>query len=233
MKRVHPQLPLNLGVREEFSFENFVTENNGAVIQSLIQQLSPEGEPYIYLWGKPGSGCSHLLQAACQRASEQGGTSIYLPMDQLIDLDAGLLEGVETVDLVCLDHIDSIVGNDAWEEGVFHLFNRIKDQQGYLLVAANNSAQASAIQLADLKSRLASGVIYKVQSLEDEGKLDLLKQRAKNKGLLLSSDSAQFILNRAERDVEGLLDMLEQLDKNSLSHGRKLTIPFIKAVMDW
>lgn len=233
MSKVYPQLPLNLGMREDFSFDNFVADNNEAVIQALIKQLLPDGEPYLFLWGKSGAGCSHLLQAACQRASEQGASAIYLPMEQIVEMDAGLLEGIEAVDLVCLDHIDAIALKGAWEEAVFHLFNRIKDKQGRMLVAADHPVRSTQIQLADLKSRLASGIVYKVQPLGDKGKLLLLKQRAQVKGLELSIDAAQFILNRAERDVEGLLDMLERLDKSSMSSGRKLTIPFIKDVMGW
>jgi len=229
----HPQLPLNIKIREEYTFANYVPDNNSAVVDSLKNQLSNKDGSYIYLWGKAGVGLSHLLQAACQEATEKGGSAIYLPMQELINLDPNILKGMDELDLVCIDDIELIGNNKPWQEAMFFLFNRLQQNNGALLVAANAIPQQVGIKLQDLVSRLASGVIYQVQALSEEGKRVLLQRRAKDSGLELADEATQYILNRAERGVPRLLEILAVLDEVSLASHRKLTIPFIKETMDW
>jgi DnaA family protein len=49
----------------------------------------------------------------------------------------------------------------------------------------------------------------------------------------MGEDVAAFILRRAPRSLAQLLAALDQLDDNSLKAQRRLTIPFVKSVMDW
>ncbi|EGG99570.1 Chromosomal replication initiator protein DnaA [gamma proteobacterium IMCC2047] len=90
-----------------------------------------------------------------------------------------------------------------------------------------------AVQLPDLLTRLASCAVFQVKTLSDEGKVRLLCDRADEKGVELPVESAQYILNRSERSIGRLLEILDRLDQSSLSAGRKLTIPFIKETMRW
>lgn len=229
----HPQLPLGIKIREDYSLDNYLPDGNEAVVAGLQSQLSQSGAPFIYLWGKSGSGLSHLLQGACQQASARGATSIYLPMSQLLDLDLEMLQGVETLNLICIDDLHLIAGNSEWQNALFHLFNRLNQSGAALLTAAHTIPQDCGLELEDLVSRLASGVIYQVQELSDSGKIRLLEQRARQSGLTLSVEASQYILNRADRGVASLLEVFGRLDRASLSSGRKLTVPFIKKIMDW
>ena len=229
----HPQLPLNIKIRKDDTFANFVEDGNQHVVSGLKNQLTNSGEPYIYLWGTSGVGLSHLLQAACQHASEKGATSIYLPMTEVVNFNPDLLKGIETLDLVCIDDIQLIHNLKSWQEAIFFLFNQLQQNNGVLLIAANSTPQQIGIELPDLVSRLASGMIYQVQALSDNGKKILLQQRAKEMGLELSEESALYILSRAERSVIRLIEILSRLDKASLSSHRRLTIPFIKEIMGW
>jgi len=42
-----------------------------------------------------------------------------------------------------------------------------------------------------------------------------------------------FIYQRCDRSMSGLIDVLLKLDHSSLTHKRKLTIPLIKTTMAW
>ncbi len=154
-------------------------------------------------------------------------------MNEIRNFDPAMLEGVEGVDLVCIDHIESVVGEPEWEEALFHLFNRVLQQQTALLLGAAQPPRGMAVQLPDLLTRLASCAVFQVKTLSDEGKVRLLCDRADEKGVELPVESAQYILNRSERSIGRLLEILDRLDQSSLSAGRKLTIPFIKETMRW
>jgi len=62
-------------------------------------------------------------------------------------------------------------------------------------------------------------------------KLAALQRRAAMRGLQLPEDVGRFLLNRMARDLRTLFDVLDKLDKASLVHQRKLTIPFAKEML--
>ena len=227
------QLPLAVQLRDDATFDNFYVADNGLLIQQLQQQLAG-GERYIYLYGGQGSGRSHLLQAACHQAQQQGGSSLYLPLDELRDYPAeALFEGTEALQLVCLDNLDAVLGDESWERALFHLFNRLKEAGVALLVAANCAVRELSLQLADLRSRLSWGAVYQLQPLSDEQRCQALQFRAGKRGMTLSDEVVLYLYNRCQRDNRVLFDVLDQLDQASLKEQRKLTIPFVKAVLNW
>lgn len=227
------QLTLSVAVRDDARFANFYPGSNEQIVQALQAQWTIKGEPIIYIWGATGSGCSHLLQASCHYAEGLGHQSVYLPLNELVQYGPSVLDGMDQLPLVALDHIEVVAGNPEWEEALFHLFNRIRDKQSHLIMAANAAPMHLGIQLPDLASRLGWGVVYQLQELDDNEKILALLLRARRRGLNMSDDVARFILSRGPRDMQGVCDLLDDLDQASLAEQRKLTIPFVKAHMGW
>ncbi len=227
------QLLLPVQINDDTTFENFFAGANGLLMQQLEQQLEA-GERYIYLYGSAGCGRSHLLQAACQRALNQGHAAQYLPLRELVDYPAeALFESLEQLSLLCLDDLDAVLGKADWEEQLFHLFNRLADAGVALVIAANVAVRELPITLADLMSRLSWGVVHQLKALNDQEQLSLLVFRAGQRGMELSEDVAQFICLRAPRETAALLALLDTLDSASLKEQRKLTVPFVKMVLNW
>ncbi|WP_299734419.1 DnaA regulatory inactivator Hda [uncultured Endozoicomonas sp.] len=230
------QLPLGVQLRDDATFANFFSGQNDTLVNLLNMDrvaAGIESEQFIFVYGNSGVGCSHLLQAACHQVDSRGGRSIYLPMKELIHYSPKMLEGIEHLQLVCLDDIGEVAGVDEWEEALFDLFNRLRDSQTRFLVAAGNPPKSLGIQLQDLVSRLSWGLVFQVHPLNDHDKLSALKLRARFRGFDLSDDVARFIIHRGSRDMGQLFGMLQKLDSASLRAKRKLTIPFVKEVMGW
>ncbi len=230
------QLSLGVSLNDDATFENFYAPNashNAQVVASLRQQLDGNGEPIIYLWGAPGCGLTHLLQASCHYGQNLGLAIQYLPLRDLVGYAPGeLFVGLEDLDLVCLDCLASIAGRADWELAIFNLFNLLRDNGKKLLVAAEQGPRELDLGLADLRSRLQWGLTYQVQSLSDEEKQAALQMRAKARGLELGEEVAQFIVQRLPRDTNQLFLQLSRLDHASLAEQRKLTIPFVKRVLN-
>ena len=227
------QLTLPVVIRDDARFANYFAGPNQQIVEALQAQWTTRGEPIIYLWGAEGTGTSHLLQAACHYADGLGHQSIYLPLDELISYSPAVLEGMDQLPLVALDNLQAVGGNKDWEEALFHLYNRIRDNQSHLLMAADQSPVHLEVTLPDLASRLSWGMVYQLEPLEDEEKVQALLLRARHRGLNLTDDVSRFVLTRGPRDMAGLFEVLEQLDQASLRAQRKLTIPFVKAEMGW
>jgi DnaA family protein len=230
------QLPLNVRLNDEATFDNFWVGQQTANLQvtSALHTLSsarPE-EHFIYLWGRSGVGLSHLLQAACHHAEAVGLRCQYLPLQELVALDPrGVLEDLEQLDLLCLDDLQAVVGRSDWDTALFHLYNRMREAGKCLLVAARCAPRELATSLADLQSRLAWGTVYRLEALDDGDKQQALQWRARKRGMEMSDEVAQYILLRGSREPRELFACLDRLDRLSLVEKRRLTIPFVREVL--
>lgn len=226
------QLPLGVRLRDDASLDNFLPGANAAVLLALKAFLTDPQEQMIYLWGGAGCGKSHLLQALCHQAGRLGVSAAYFPLENPQDLAPDMCQGLEHYPLVCLDDLQAIAGQPAWEQALFHLYNRVRDSGGRLLVAADRPPSELGLLLPDLVSRLAWGVVFPLQELSESDKIAALQLRARQRGLQLTAEVAVYLLRRMPRDMTALYTLLERLDQASLVAKRSLTIPFVRQVLN-
>ncbi len=227
------QLSLGISLLDDATFSNFYAVDDAAsqLVASLRALAEGREASSHVIWGAPGCGITHLLQAACHHAHAVGRSVQYLPVRDIRGYAADdICEGLEATQLVCLDGLELICGDKNWELALFHLFNRLRDAGHGLLLAAHTSPAALPVVLPDLKSRVLGSVVYQVGSLDDDDKQAALIMRAAARGLQMPNDVAKFILNRSSRDMNDLFVLLNRLDESSMRQQRKLTIPFVKEV---
>lgn len=227
-----PQLSLGLELSDSAHLESFYPGKNSEVLQILKDFSEDKRERAIYLWGEPGSGKSHLLQGVCQKAIERCQSVIYVTMKEANSYSEAILENLEQVSVVCIDDIECIANKPSWEEAMFVLYNSIMNNGGRLLVAGVHHPKQLGLSLSDLASRLCWGQCLKLVSLDDQELIEALKLRAKQSGLTLPEDVIQFLLRRVRRDMASLTQILSQLNQASIVEQRKLTVPFVKQVLD-
>lgn len=228
---IHQQT-LRVSLKDEATFANFFASSNLQLVNDLKKSAESVGERVIYFYGAGGVGCTHLLQAACHHANQHHQSSVYIPLTNLRELSPAMFEGLESLKLICIDDIHKIASHREWEEAFFHLYNRLMESGSHLIVSSNVPPKALAFKLPDVISRLSWGVVYQVQGLQDKDKLQVLMMRAERRGMVLVEDVGRFILNHCPRHMSTLFAALDALDKASLAAQRKLTIPFVKAVLE-
>jgi DnaA family protein len=231
MQKLPAQLPLGVSLKDEATFDNFYPGKNAEIIASLKKASSGQGERVIYICSARGEGGTHLLQSACHYAHQHQISSVYLPLTHFTSFSPEILYGLETLSLVCLDDVDKIAGQPLWEEAVFHLYNRIYDSGGRIIISAQALPKNLNLLLPDLMSRLTWGMIYQLHPLLDEEKLSALIWRAKRRGMTISEEVGKYILTHCPRHMATLFAALDALDKASLAAQRRLTIPFVKEVL--
>ena len=235
MKQV-AQLALAVQLPDDEVFDSFQSEANKVVVKQLqdfIDGKSPlDNQPHgFYLFGIGGVGKSHLLHASSAYAAQLGKSSLCLSFSELKLLSVEMLDGLEQIDLICLDDLHLIAGDDIWQQAVFDLYNRMVEQNKRLLITGNQSAQQLGITLPDLVSRISWGYTEQVKVISDVEKIKALQYRALQRGLILHDDVVKFLLNRLSRDMRSLIKSLDILDKASIREQRKITIPFIKETL--
>ena len=228
----HPQLALSLALKDSARFNSFFPGQNLEAVQGLKQSAIGAGEPLVYVVGAAGMGKTHLLQAACHDAGQSGRTTSYLPLQELLAYTAIVFDDLEQLDLICIDDVSAIAGHDDWERGLFDLFNRVRQGGGTLLIAGEKRPAQAGFLLSDLVSRLGWGLTYVLKPLADHEVIAALGCRAQARGLVLPDDTAQYLLRRFPRDLPTLFALFDTLDTASLIAQRRLTVPFVKSVLD-
>jgi len=232
MIKSNPQLPLSVRLNDEATLADFCWNGNTLLHEQLQHILAGHGERLLYVWGNTGSGKSHILQACCQAMSHTHQSAVYLPLKLLQEWGPQVLDGMDDQTLIGIDDIETVAKDKAWEEGLFHFYNRIRDRgQSTLMITGQMPPMHSPIQLPDLRSRLMWGLVLQLNELHDEDKINTLQWHAKKRGFELQKSVCQYLINRCARNMHDLHALLNRLDEASLVLQRKITIPFVKDVL--
>jgi DnaA-homolog protein len=225
------QIPLALGLQDKPGFDLFVVGNNAEVLHNIKSIAMGMKFSNLYIWGQTGTGVSHLLQAACMLSHDQGNQVAYVSLKEKDVLEPEMLENMDTMDMVCIDDIDRICSNKNWEQSLLHFYNRLREKRHNLLIGAHTSPQSLKMQLQDLKSRMTWDLVYRLQTLDDTDKIEVLQRRARARAFDLPKEVAEYIVKRFRRELPSLLAVLDDLEQATLAEKRKLTIPFVKSFL--
>jgi len=212
------QLLLNIAPNWIPTLDNFVAGRNTELLSTLDQALfANTSEGCLYLWGEPGCGKSHLLQAVVEQAKKQGQTAIY-----------ALGAVPESAEVIAVDEVETL--GDSPQIALFELYNRVRENGG-LLLTSGTVAPAQLLLRDDLRTRLGWGLVYHVHGLSEEEKGRALVQHARAKGFDLSNEVTQYLLTHGRRDLPSLLAVLDALDTQCLRLKRGPSVSLLKEVM--
>lgn len=226
------QLALGVKLRDSSVFESFFAGRNQAVVDVLRSLNAGAAPTCIFLQGSPGTGKTHLLQALCARRGSEGTAIAYLPLAELVSLGPEVLSGCGELACVCIDDVEQIAGSAAWERALFSVHQQLDEHHGRLVVTSKDAPAGTGIELADLRSRLGGGLVLTLQALDESEQVEALQMRAQLRGFDLPFETAQYLLRRLPRDMTSLCGFLDRLDDASLAAQRRLTVPFVKEVME-
>lgn len=210
------QLILDLLPEDPPCLDNFVAGGNGETLTGLAAWLAPDSrEPSLLLWGETGAGKTHLLRASAARYS-----------DAATDPDLAQLD--ETALFHAVDSVEAL--SERGQIALFNLFNRLRASGGRLLTSARQPPRQLVLR-EDLRTRLGSGLIYRLHALTDSEKIEALTTQAAARALRLPPEALNYLLAHAPRDMRNLAALLAALDRYSLEHKRAITMPLLREVL--
>jgi len=210
------QLILDLLPESPPSLDNFVAGGNAETVAALTGWLAGERRDTSFcLWGESGCGRSHLLQA-----------STFTLVDAALDPSLGSAPAAEQL---AVDNVDAL--NEVGQIALFNHFNRLKMSDGMLLTAAPQPPVHLALR-EDLRTRLGSGLIYRLQPLSDAEKTAAIAAQAKERALKLTPEVIAYLMRHAPRDMRTLSMLVVALDQYTLEQKRPVTLPLLRELLN-
>lgn len=201
------QLALDLVEPEAPTLDNFVVGDNAELIACLRQCLRGEGPQFIYIWGPPASGRTHLLRSLTP--SQRWRVPEFDP----------------AVVLYTVDNVEQLDDEDL--ERLFHLMNAVRSRPGTRLVAAGAGPAAQLSIREDVRTRLCWGLSYRVRYLPDALAEAEFVRQARARGLEISPEAARWVSEHVPRDMRGLRDFLDKMDRRSMQTKRRVSFSLL------
>ena len=224
------QLILDMGLASSPSLDNFMSDAQGELLAHLrLWVNNPQRSPVpTYLWGEGGTGKTHLLRAVQAQAQAQGEWVGWL--DASVRFPPAF---DERWSMILMD--DCHLYTAEQQAAAFNWFvNAQTPANGparWLLAAADRPPADLALR-EDLRTRLGWGQVFAVQALSEADRRRVLRRAADERGVFLSDDVMDYMLNRFSRDLSCLMQLLDQLDGYALRTQRPITIPLLRAMLE-
>jgi DnaA-homolog protein len=202
------QLILDFGPPPAADFDNFVPGSNGeclAALRALPAQLRDGIDPpsrFVYVWGPPGSGKSHLATA---------------------------LTAHDVAQLVVVDDCHRLPAEA--QRQLFHRFDAIAQSQDLALVTFGDAPPARLALMPELASRLAWGMVFALEPLGDDDLVAAVAGAAQERGLALDPGLPAYLLTHTRRDIGSLKTLIASLDRLSLQQKRPVTLPMLRSLL--
>tara|TARA_B100000614_G_C14560027_1_gene496894 strand:+ start:4246 stop:4947 length:702 start_codon:yes stop_codon:yes gene_type:complete len=221
----HDQIPINFSFCNKKALENYISGGNEHLIDALKAFARDNLGQLIYLCGKKSTGKSHLCRATFDIIND---TKIYVDQssyDMLSDID------ISDINYLILDDFEVLLEKDNSEDLLFYYINEFILANKSVLISTIKPIEDINFTKNDLKSRLKSNLIFNIKEISDEEKIRVVKKITEDIGWTIEENVCQYIMNHYQRDLFFLCNVLKSLDKNSLVLKRRVTIPFVKNII--
>lgn len=207
LSQPHEQIPLDLIEPEAPTLDNFVLGDNAELVAALRACQNGQGPQFIYLWGPPGSGRSHLLRAVTPTQRWR------------------VPEFDEDVSLYTVDNIESLDPEDL--ERLFHLMNAVRSHPGARLVSAGSRPVGELDIRDDIKTRLSWGLVYRLNYLTEQQARSEFVRLAKSRGIEVTPEIEHWVAVYCPRDMRSLRRLLDQIDDFAMRRKRRVTVSLL------
>ena len=170
--------------------------------------------PLLYVHGSFGYGKSHLLNAIALEARKRGKRALFLGAEDFMRQFLGALNRKETLgfkedlraaDILLIDDLQHLCRSTYTVSEFLHTLNAFSDLRRKLVIAADKAPGAIESLSADVRSRLAGGLVIALAKPDRATRVAILKSRA-----------AEYARPRRSNPVpDDVLERIADMEENS------------------
>ncbi|OGU77316.1 MAG: chromosomal replication initiation protein DnaA [Ignavibacteria bacterium RBG_16_34_14] len=232
-----------------YTFENFIKGEGNQLARAAALAISdnPGGTSFnpLFIYGGVGLGKTHLIQAAGNKILEINPDKkvIYLSSDTFT---VDFVESIQSnkinefsnfyrgMDVLIIDDIQFLIGKEKTQDLFFHIFNTLH-QAGKQIILSSDKPPKELKGLDDrLTSRFQWGLSADIQPPELETRIAILKRKANDYGMNISSEILEYIASNITnniRELEGcLIKLLANASLNSVAIDFELAKKIVREI---
>lgn len=220
-----PARPEPENITETFTFDNFIVgPSNDFAHAAAVAVAKNPGKQYnpLFIYGKPGLGKTHLLNAIKNYVSEHnpGFNIVYTQgeafANEIIDaIHSGstpdFREKFRNTAMLFVDDIQFIAGKDSTQTEFFNTFNSLHEAGKQIVLTSDRPPKEINSLTERLRQRFEMGLLADIKEPDYETRVAIIRKKAEELNFEMSDAVAQCIANQIKtnvRQIEGVLNKL-------------------------
>ncbi len=205
-------------LKADYTMDTFVVCSNNnlaaAVAKAVIDNPGGKYNPF-YLYGSPGLGKTHLVQAIGNELLKKNPDMkvLYMPTNNFYSEYIHMIrnqqgdafaEKYASVDVLIIDDIQMIVGKERSQEAFFDIFNDMYQKGKQIIITSDRLPEQIRELDVRLSSRLASAGAFDLQLPTFEDKCAILKAKSEYDEVEIEDEAIEYIANAVKTNVRDL-----------------------------
>lgn len=221
-KNEHPGL-----FNPRYTFDSFIDgECNRLAKQAALNVAQNPGYLYnpLFIYGAPGLGKTHLLQAIGQVAAARDMQVLYASAEQFTNEFVTAVRSRNTdefhdryrrVDMLLIDDIQFIVGKEQTEESFFHTFNALHNANHQIALTCDRPPKSLPLLEEKLTSRFEWGLTVGIDSLDTAIRMSILQAKVERENISMPQKVMEFIASQDYQNIRRLEGALNRVNAYS------------------
>lgn len=229
-----------------YTFENYCDSMTNRVARTIGEAVAndPKLKTFnpLFVYGVPGVGKTHLIQAIGIRIKE------VCPSNRVLYITARLFESqyttavsrgkindfinfYQSIDTLIIDDIQDLIGKQGTQNTFFHIFNHLILNRKQLVLASDCAPSNMEGMEKRLISRFNMGVVAELEQPDYTLRLDVLRQKSEQDGVQLPADVMEFIATNVTGSIRELEGMVLSLLAHASALGREINLDLARKVL--
>jgi chromosomal replication initiator protein len=232
-------------INPRYTFSNFIvgSANRLAHAASLSVAERP-GHAYnpLFLYGGVGLGKTHLMHAIGNQVAAKFprkrvvyATSEKFTNEFITSIQVGKIDEFRAryrrIDLLLIDDIQFIADKERTQEEFFHTFNAIHEDGKQIVLSSDRPPKAILTLEERLRSRFEWGLIADLTAPDLETRIAILRAKAEEGAVPISSDVIEFIARKVVSNIRELEGALNRIVAYASMGAMPISIELAQAVL--
>jgi chromosomal replication initiator protein len=228
-----------------YTFSNFIvgSANRLAHAASLSVAERP-GHAYnpLFLYGGVGLGKTHLMHAIGNAVAAKFprkrvvyATSEKFTNEFITSIQQGKIDDFRNryrrIDLLLIDDIQFIADKERTQEEFFHTFNAIHEDGKQIVLSSDRPPKGILTLEERLRSRFEWGLIADLTAPDLETRIAILRAKAEEQGVPITSDVIEFIARKVVSNIRELEGALNRIVAYASMGAMPISIELAQAVL--
>ncbi len=233
------------GLNPAHTFASFVVGANSQFAHAACEAVAKKsgiGYNPLFIYGGPGLGKTHLMQAIGHELlrRQPGSRVIYLTCEKFTNefIDAIRRGDIEkfrrryrSSDVLLIDDVQFLAGKERSQEEFFHTFNTLLDGRNQVVLTSDRPACEIKSLEPRLISRFECGLTVEMQPPQMETRMAILKKKSLDWKVRVDESVLRFLAEKIRTNVRRLEGALMRVATYASLAGESVTVEKVEHLL--